>query len=113
MDLNKEVGDIDNVIVDTAQDIIKNQVDPNQVVKLFSSRKHGDDIILVEVDRGRIRQVISNPISNAFNFTKTGTISITRKKGKVGSVIVSVKDTGSDMDPQILTRLFTKFTSRI
>ena len=80
-----------------------------------SSRKRGNDIILVEIDKARIRQVISNLISNAFNFTKTGTISITkgeRREHKSNSVIVSVKDTGSGIDPQILPKLFTKFTTR-
>jgi two-component system sensor histidine kinase VicK len=118
--LNKEVVDIDSVIQESAQDIIKNRLDPNQAVKLLfdSGRKHGDDhteIILVRIDRGRIRQVISNLISNAFSFTKKGTISITkekRRKGKVTSVIVSVKDTGAGIDPSIMPRLFTKFATR-
>jgi signal transduction histidine kinase len=120
MTLNKEVVDIDSVIQEAADDIIKNQVDPDRAVQLLfdSSRKHGDDrgeVILVRADRGRIRQVISNLISNAFNFTKTGTISITKeksRKGKVSSVIVSVKDTGAGIDPRILPRLFTKFATR-
>jgi signal transduction histidine kinase len=117
MTLNKEVVDIDIVIGDAAEDIIKNEVEPNHDVTLLfdSSRKRGDDSILVEIDRARIRQVICNLISNAVNFTKLGTISITkreRRKQKAGSVIVSVKDTGSGIDPQILPRLFTKFTTR-
>lgn len=120
MTLNKEVVDIDSVIQEAADDIIKNQVDPDRAVQLLfdSSSKHGDDlgeVILVRADRGRIRQVISNLISNAFNFTKTGTISITKeksRKGKVSSVIVSVKDTGAGIDPRILPRLFTKFATR-
>jgi len=118
--LYKEVVDIDSVIQEAAQDIIKNQVDLNQAVKLLfdSGRKHGDDhgeIILVQIDTGRIRQVISNLISNAFSFTKKGTISITKektKKGNVSSVIVSVKDTGTGIDPSIMPRLFTKFATR-
>ena len=117
MTLNKEVVDIDIVIGDAAEDIIKNKVDPKHDVTLLfdSSRKRGDDIILVEIDRARIIQVICNLISNAVNFTKTGTISITkgeRRKQKARSVIVSVKDTGSGIDPQVLPRLFTKFTTR-
>ena len=117
MTLNKDVVDIDSVIGDAAEDVIKNEIDHKHDVNLLfdSSRKRGDNIILVEIDRARIRQVISNLISNAFNFTKTGTISITkeeRKKQKTGSVIVSVKDTGLGIDPQILPKLFTKFTTR-
>ena len=70
------------------------------------------EIILVYVDRGRIIQVITNLISNAFNFTKKGFVTITKEKRiEDGSVIVSVKDTGYGIDPQILPRLFTKFTT--
>jgi signal transduction histidine kinase len=118
--LNKEVADIDSVVQEAAQDFIENQVNLNKAVKLLlnSGRNHGDDhseIILVRIDRGRIRQVISNLITNAFNFTKKGTISITKEKmmkGNVSSVIVSVKDTGAGIDPSIMPRLFTKFATR-
>jgi two-component system sensor histidine kinase VicK len=120
MSLNKEVVDIDSVIQEAADDIIKNRVDPDRAVELLfdSSKEYGDDhgeIILVLADRGRIRQVISNLINNAFNFTRSGTISITKEKrgkGKDSSVIVSVKDTGAGIDPRILPRLFTKFATR-
>jgi signal transduction histidine kinase len=39
-------------------------------------------------------------------------VMITKEeKIKDGSIMVSVKDTGSGIDPQILPRLFTKFTT--
>ena len=68
-------------------------------------------VVLVYADKGRIIQVISNLISNAFNFTKKGFVTITRRI-EDRSVVVSIKDTGSGIDPQILPRLFTKFTTR-
>jgi len=61
--------------------------------------------------QSRIIQVISNLISNALNFTRKGVVTIT-KSIQDGSAVVSVKDTGSGIDPQILPRLFTKFTTR-
>ena len=70
---------------------------------------------LLSVDKGRIIQVITNLISNAIAFTKKGVISITketRMEEDGSSVIVTLKDTGSGIDPQILPRLFTKFTTR-
>jgi signal transduction histidine kinase len=76
-----------------------------------TNKKAGHEGIMVYVDRGRIIQVISNLISNALNFTRKGSVTIT-KRIEDGSVIVSVKDTGSGIDPQILPRLFTKFTTR-
>ena len=59
----------------------------------------------------RISQVISNLLSNAVKFTKQRTVYISADN-KDGQTIVSVKDTGSGIDPEIMSRLFTKFTSK-
>jgi two-component system sensor histidine kinase VicK len=118
INLNKQVVNIDTVILDAVQDATKDQSDDTHGVRLLyhNITKKGDvadnEGIMVYVDRGRISQVISNLIDNAFNFTKKGAITITKEKRvEDGSVIVSVKDTGSGIDPQILPRLFTKFTT--
>jgi two-component system sensor histidine kinase VicK len=120
INLNKQVVEIDSVIRDAVQDSIENQSDINHDVKLMYHNITGrqdvaaahDENILVYVDAGRIIQVISNLISNAFKFTKKGIVMITKEeKIKDGSIMVSVKDTGSGIDPQILPRLFTKFTT--
>jgi two-component system sensor histidine kinase VicK len=50
-------------------------------------------------------------LRNAINFTNEGTIANPKKKKiEVGSVIISIEDTGTGIDPEILPRLFTKFT---
>jgi len=96
---------------------MKDQSQSTSNVKLVCHKKgniadSGDhEDIMVYVDSGRISQVISNLIDNAFNFTKEGAIAIT-KTIEDRSVVVSIKDTGSGIDPQILPRLFTKFTTR-
>jgi signal transduction histidine kinase len=117
INLNKQMVNIDTLILDAVEDIRKDQNDVTHDVKLLCHNitKKGDvadhEDIMVYVDRGRISEVISNLIDNAFNFTKKGAITITRTI-EDGSVVVSIKDTGSGIDPQILPRLFTKFTTR-
>jgi signal transduction histidine kinase len=118
INLNKQIVNIDTVILDAVQDASKDQSHVTQDVKLLYNNitRKGevadDEVIKVYVDRGRISQVISNLVSNAFNFTKKGAVTITKEKRIVDdSVIVSVKDTGSGIDPQILPRLFTKFAT--
>jgi signal transduction histidine kinase len=59
----------------------------------------------------RITQVISNLINNSLKFTKSGKISVTSEK-KDGDAIVSVKDTGTGIEPEIMPKLFSKFASK-
>ncbi|MFZ0510373.1 MAG: hybrid sensor histidine kinase/response regulator [Candidatus Nitrosopolaris sp.] len=74
------------------------------------------DLFLIEADRDRISQVISNLLSNALKFTnENDTIDVTIEKkdtGSIGGVTVSIKDTGTGIDPEIFPRLFTKFTTK-
>jgi two-component system, OmpR family, sensor histidine kinase VicK len=76
----------------------------------------------VEADKIRVTQVISNLLSNALKFTEEGTISVSivkeKKKEEDGNstddgseVIVSVKDAGAGIHPEILPRLFSKFAT--
>jgi signal transduction histidine kinase len=69
--------------------------------------------IILKADKERISQVISNLLSNAIKFTtkEKGTIHITAKK-KGSEVVVSVKDTGQGIEPEMISRLFTKFATK-
>jgi two-component system, OmpR family, sensor histidine kinase VicK len=111
INLNREVVEIDSLILNALQDI-KSQIGINQEVRLlYDSRE--EDAIFVEADKDRITQVISNLLSNAINFTKRGTIAITNeKKVEAGSVNISIEDTGTGIDPEIFPRLFTKFATK-
>jgi signal transduction histidine kinase len=70
-----------------------------------------DNPIIVEADKVRIVQVIDNLLNNALKFTNEGTISIAVESND-RAAIVSVKDNGHGIDPDILPRLFTKFASK-
>ena len=56
-------------------------------------------------------------MSNAIKFTKEGSIHVTTEK-KTGNndgnnfVVISVVDTGTGIDPGILPKLFSKFTTK-
>jgi signal transduction histidine kinase len=71
------------------------------------------DDIFVHADREKIVQVVANILSNAIKFTKKGAISIASRVDDSGKIaIVSIKDTGQGIDPEILPKLFGKFISR-
>ena len=105
LDLNKEKFDISEVVASAIEDT-RRRVDDSNIKFEYSPRK-----LLVEADRMRISQVLSNLLSNAVKFTKQGTVYISADN-KDGQLIVSVKDTGSGIDPEIMSRLFTKFTTK-
>jgi signal transduction histidine kinase len=95
----------------------KNKIGENDRgdIKLLYNPIEGDNII-VDADRGRITQVVSNLLDNAVKFTEEGTIMVSTEVKNGGNnnniAVVSVKDTGSGIDPEIMPRLFTKFTSK-
>jgi CheY-like chemotaxis protein len=74
------------------------------------------DLFLIEADRDGISQVISNLLSNAFKYTnEDDTIYVTIEKkdtGSTGEVTLSIKDTGTGIDPEIFPSLFTKFATK-
>ena len=69
--------------------------------------------IFLNADKGRITQVLSNLLDNALKFTTEGSIIITTKRIKENQeVMVSIKDNGTGIDPQIFPELFKKFATK-
>jgi len=83
----------------------------NDNIKLVYNEPLSKGDLLIEADKGRLTQVISNLLDNAIKFTKKGTIFITSEK-KDNHVIVSVKDSGDGIHPEIFPRLFSKFATK-
>ena len=104
--LNEIIG---NVVKDYREIINKKRYGSDQISIVFEPSK---DIVFINADKGRIIQVLSNTLDNALKFTKEGNIIIAAKKQKDDEVIVSIKDSGTGINPDILPRLFTKFATK-
>jgi two-component system, OmpR family, sensor histidine kinase VicK len=118
LELRKEDFDLNHLVINAINDItLGRDFHKKEMVKLSFNP---DREILIEADKARISQVISNLLSNAIEFTVEGTILVTVEKDKISSnnnnnyktIIVSVKDSGQGIDQSILPRLFTKFASK-
>ena len=112
--MNKEIIQlneiIENVVKDYREIINKKRYGSDQISIVFEPSK---DIILVNADKGRIIQVLSNLLDNALKFTKEGNIIITIKKIKENQqVMVTIKDSGTGLDPEIIPQLFKKFATK-
>ena len=124
LDLEKEQLNLNEILLNTIEkhrkQITKANIDINLLFEPY------EKIILVEADRGRIIQVISNLLNNAIKFTmREGgvvTVKVQEKYDDYGEIkndntsktvaMVSVKDTGSGIDSDIMSRLFEKFASK-
>ena len=106
LSLKKEKFSLSETISSTVEDAKRSIHDSHIKFEYHTQRN-----IVVEADRERISQVISNILNNAVKFTKQGTIYISEDI-KDGQAIVSIKDTGTGIDPEIMSMLFTKFTSK-
>lgn len=110
--LNKEEFDLNQVISNVIKDF-KSQIDSEKIKLVYEYSRVNN--IIVNADKNRLNQVISNLISNSIKFSQGewGIISITTKKEQDSkTVTINVKDTGKGIDPEIIPRLFTKFATK-
>ena len=110
LQLNKERFKIDEIlsqIVKETRRLIENDPMRNEKVDI----EYESVNIEVNADKSRITQVISNLVSNAIKFTNEGTISISCKIEEK-EILLLVRDSGRGIDPEIHSRLFSKFASK-
>ena len=110
LSLRKERLNINGIILNILEEYEGRDNKKKDNVKIVFTPK---DDFFVEADKGRVMQVISNLMNNAIKFTLKGTITVTTKnKEENNEIIVSIKDTGSGIDPEIMSRLFSKFATK-
>ncbi len=125
--LYKEKFNLGEVISDTVQDF-RNQIvfDKKNVSIVYDDiyiEKKDEIRLVVDGDKQRIIQVISNIIDNAIKATKEGTIHINLEpnynaninKCNVDNIskeiLVKITDSGIGINPQLFPQLFSKFFS--
>jgi len=67
-----------------------------------------DPDAVVEVDRAKVRQAVTNLVTNAGKFTRNGTVAL-RASVDDGWISISVRDTGVGISPENLRNLFQNF----
>jgi signal transduction histidine kinase len=113
--LNKEMVQLNeiigNVVNDYKEIISKKRYGSDQIRIVYD--EPSKDNSLVNADKGRLIQVLSNLLDNALKFTKEGDIVITIQKLKDNQeLMISIKDSGTGIDPEILPQLFKKFATK-
>jgi two-component system sensor histidine kinase VicK len=106
--LYRETFDLNAKIKDVVSDMRSFMLNNSKLEIFFLPSSSAP--LFIDGDKAKIFQVISNILKNAIKFTEEGTITIsTRKSEDSHYAIVSVTDTGTGIDLQMLPRLFTKF----
>jgi signal transduction histidine kinase len=109
--INKISFDLDivihSVLEDTRNALRADEERSNQVLLQYDSIGS----ISVFADKGRIYQVIYNLLANSVKFTHEGYIRVVVERNS-HEIIVSVVDSGKGIDSDIMTRLFTKFSTK-
>jgi signal transduction histidine kinase len=124
--LNKEDFEIKEMLLQMISDY-KREAESKKINLLFMDKCIGNDLFIC-ADKEKIRQVISNLISNSIKFipeAEGGKIYVSFEKRTKNEenrsfydavensfVIITIKDIGVGIDEDILPLLFTKFASR-
>ncbi|MGC2307129.1 MAG: ATP-binding protein [Nitrososphaeraceae archaeon] len=114
--LRKEIVNMNEKIVNVKKDI-ENQSPHSLAVRILIIEPRENNPIYVQADKIRLYEVLANLLSNAVKFTQKGTVSIStdirsNTSDNRDEVIIRIRDTGVGIHPEILPRLFTKFTTR-
>ena len=118
--LTKETVDIAKVVKDIVDSYNQNlrekyAVNKSKNLEELMIIQNGVKDLEVTLDKVRITQVICNILDNALSFSHEGKIKVVLKKEKRNRqnfLLLRVKDTGPGIDPEILSKLFTKFASK-
>ena len=110
LELRKEKFDLRKKIENVINDIYST-ISDNKDIRIRFESDANKASIMIEGDKERIFEVISNLLNNAIKFTKQGEVVIVLNE-RDGQAIVSVRDSGSGIAPEIYPNLFTKFATK-
>lgn len=104
---------LDLVAVDLTQLIgeILDEMKPLSIQKsLVISCQAGKGPVVVESDATKVKQILTNLISNAIKFTDAGSVSIEASdRNERGGVEITIRDTGIGIREEELSRIFESF----
>ncbi|HZB73111.1 MAG TPA: HAMP domain-containing sensor histidine kinase, partial [Nitrososphaeraceae archaeon] len=113
LQLEKERFNIYGLLSDLIKDYTERIKSDNKNIELLYEQQNINCPILVEGDKGRINQVLSNLLNNALKFTDEGQIVVdAHESNNKKDIIVSIIDTGSGINKDIFTKLFSKFATK-
>ncbi len=90
------------------KEVLKNNEKKSSVKFLMDIPSETDDV-LIDTDKHRLSQIITNLLNNALKFTKKGEIRLSYKIDHKGFIEFSVKDTGVGIHKEKQDSIFDRF----
>jgi signal transduction histidine kinase len=115
--LTKEKFNLKELITEILKEY-EQKIQNKKNLKLVYESSDNNNEIIIEADRNRLSQVVYNLLNNSIQFTNEGSITVIVERKKDNSdnyndeIVVSIKDTGTGIHPEILPKLFTKFATK-
>ncbi len=110
--MTKEKFDLNDSIGDVIDEIKKGGAAGKIGEDLDIKFDRESDSLPISADPTKIHEILSNLLANAVRFSEgKGTITITAGRTPDNQAMVSVKDQGKGIDPEILPKLFNKFVT--
>ena len=111
LEVRKEIFAIDSLIRDCIIDASQH-IGKKNLKFSYEGANDKQQAIMIKADRNRIAQVVMNLLDNAIKFSQDGVIFVTINiAADANSITVSVRDAGSGINPDIISRLFSKFAT--
>jgi len=119
--LTKEKCSLNQLIFNIVTDFQNNLENDKKIKFDYNANNYvgGGGPIMINADKNRISQVVSNLINNSVKFIKKeGTISVSIERRKIYErdnkevAVVVIKDTGSGIDDEMFPKLFKKFATK-
>jgi signal transduction histidine kinase len=107
VDLNKEPVDIRTTITAAAAGIADRLADAELKLVIDVPVNIGS----LNADPRRLRQILFNLLSNAVGFSSPGQEVIVSARRQAGEMVLSVKDRGRGIPPEVLDKVFDRFES--
>jgi signal transduction histidine kinase len=103
--LRKEPTDLGVLVHDALAAFASEAAAKNVVIQV----EDREELPLVDVDPVRIREVLMNLISNALRHSRSDGIVAIRTEARREAIVVSVRDAGAGIPPEVLPRIFDRF----
>jgi len=104
-----ETVDLHSLIEDVIEELRPN-IEKSGLKFDFQAENHGTDY-RITADRDKLKQVFANVIDNSIKYTPSGSVAVNLSLNRVEhKFVVTIRDTGIGIAPDVLPLLFRKFS---